>query len=227
MDPRPTLALVAAAAADREWILVGIGGHGAAGKTTLARMIPDAQIVSTDEFWDGEGFDITRLASEVIEPLSHGRAAHFASYDWAARAPRGSRTLEPKGVVVIEGVCALHRRLRDALAVRIWVDAPVGVRLSRAIERDGEEARSTWMDVWIPSEERYVLEDDPVGCADLVVDGGRGLGVEARRALAAAANVSRGLPRGEPAGAPVPQGPAETGARRPRRRESPRGSTTT
>ncbi len=227
MDSRPVLALVQAAAAGRECILVGIGGHGAAGKTTLARMIPGAQIVSTDEFWDGEGFDITRLANEVVEPLSHGRAAHFASYDWEARAPRGSRTLEPKGVVVIEGVCALHRRLRDALSVRLWVDAPVGVRLARAIERDGEEARSTWVGVWMPSEERYVREDDPVSCAHLVVDGGRELGAEARRALSAAAGVRRGLPRGEPAGAPVPQGPGETGAHRRRRRESPRGSTTT
>ena len=35
-------------------VLVGIGGRGAAGKSTLARAVPGAQIVSTDEFWDGE-----------------------------------------------------------------------------------------------------------------------------------------------------------------------------
>ncbi len=155
-------------------ILVGIGGHGAAGKTTLARMIPEAQIVSTDEFWDGREFEIGRLAREVVTPLSAGAPARFSSYDWVAGERRGSRTVEPAGVVVVEGVCALHRTLRDAYAVRIWVKASYDVRLARAVERDGEDARRTWTDVWMPSEDRYVERDDPISCAHLVVDGEAG-----------------------------------------------------
>ena len=70
MDSRPVLDLIAAASAGHGGIiLVGIGGHGAAGKTTLARDVPGAQIVSTDEFWDGEAFDLDRLAREVVAPL--------------------------------------------------------------------------------------------------------------------------------------------------------------
>ena len=167
------LELIAAAGHGDGVVLVGIGGHGAAGKTTLARMIPGAQVVSTDEFWTGEGFDIARLSREVVAPLSRGAVATFASYDWSARRPRGSRTVEPEGIVVIEGVCALHRTLRDAYAVRVWVDAPADVRLARGVARDGEAARSTWADVWMPSETRYVESDDPVSCAQLVVDGGQ------------------------------------------------------
>ena len=171
MDARPVLELIAAAREGTACTLVGIGGHGGAGKTTLARLIPGAQIVSTDEFWDGEGFDLPRLAREVVTPLSDGRRATFSSYDWAAGAMRGWRTVEPRGVVVIEGVCALHGMLRDAYAVRVWVEAPFDVRLARGLERDGEEARSTWVDVWMPSEERYVERDDPIACAHLVVSG--------------------------------------------------------
>ena len=171
MDSRPVLDLIAAARQDDGLTLVGIGGHGAAGKTTLARMVPGAQIVSTDEFWDGEGFDLDRLEREVVAPLARGDAATFASYDWAARETRGSRTVEPTGVVIVEGVCALHRKLRDAYAVRVWVEASYDVRLARAIARDGEAARQTWVDVWMPSEDRYVERDDPVGCADLVISG--------------------------------------------------------
>ena len=73
--------------------------------------------------------------------------------------------------MIVEGVCALHRKLRDAYAVRVWVEASYDVRLARAIARDGEAARQTWVDVWMPSEDRYVERDDPVGCADLVVSG--------------------------------------------------------
>jgi uridine kinase len=172
VDPRPLLELVAAVQARGvEPLLVGIGGHGGAGKTTLARMIDRAQIVSTDEFWDGEGFDIERLRREVVEPLSRGATATFSSYDWVARETRGSREVVPRGVIVVEGVCALHRRLRAAYAVRAWVDAPYEVRLARGVARDGEAARSTWVDVWMPSEDRYVAADDPVSAADVVLDG--------------------------------------------------------
>ena len=175
MDVQPVLDLVAAVQGDGELVMVGIGGHGGAGKSTLAGMIPGAQIVSTDEFWDGEGFDIERLSREVVTPLSLGTMARFSSYDWAARELRGSRAVKPTGVVVVEGVCALHRTLRDAYAVRIWVEAPYDVRLARGVARDGETARSTWVDVWMPSEERYVERDDPISSAHLIVDGsGRG-----------------------------------------------------
>ena len=173
MDPRPVIELIDAAVErnGRELVLVGIGGRGGAGKTTLARAVPGAQVVSTDEFWNGADFDIPRLEREVVTPLSEGRAARFSSYDWAAKRLRGSRTVEPEGIVVVEGVCALHRLLRDAYAVRVWVEAPADVRLARGIERDGEDARSTWVDVWMPSEDRYVERDDPISCAHLVIDG--------------------------------------------------------
>jgi uridine kinase len=172
MDARPVLELIAAAVRNATTVVVvGVGGHGGAGKTTLAGMIPGAQIVSTDEFWDGEGFDIERLSREVVTPLSNGAAARFASFDWAARKQRGWRTIEPAGVVVVEGVCALHRALRNAYAVRVWVEAPYDLRLERGVARDGENARRTWVDVWMPSEDRYIERDDPISSADVIVDG--------------------------------------------------------
>ena len=54
------LDLVAAASPARGFTFVGIGGHGGAGKSTLAARIPGAQVVGTDEFWDGEGFELRR-----------------------------------------------------------------------------------------------------------------------------------------------------------------------
>jgi uridine kinase len=171
MDTRPVLDLIAAARPRRAFTFVGIGGRGGAGKTTLAGQVPDAQIVSTDEFWDGEGFDLERLRLEVFDPLVRGRAARYASWDWAEKRPHGERTVAPEGVVVVEGVCALHRMFRDDYDVRVWVDAPYEVRLARGVGRDGEEARATWVERWMPGEDRYVERDDPVSCAHVVVDG--------------------------------------------------------
>lgn len=153
--------------------LVGIGGRGGAGKTTLARRFVGAQVVGTDEFWDGSEFELSRLRDEVVEPLLRGAEARFHGFDWEAQRPfPGERVVRPEGVVVVEGVCALHRMFRDAYDLRIWVEAPREVRLARGLARDGEEARATWEEVWMPGEDRYVERDDPVSAAHLVVDGG-------------------------------------------------------
>jgi uridine kinase len=153
--------------------LVGIGGRGGAGKTTLARRFVGAQVVGTDEFWDGSEFELSRLRDEVVEPLLRGAEARFHGFDWEVQRPfPDERVVRPEGVVVVEGVCALHRMFRDAYDLRIWVEAPREVRLARGLARDGEDARATWEEVWMPGEDRYVERDDPVSAAHLVVDGG-------------------------------------------------------
>jgi uridine kinase len=172
MDARPVLELIAAVSPERGFTFVGIGGRGGAGKSTLAARVPAAQVVSTDEFWDGAGFDLERLRAEVFEPLLEGGAARYASWDWSAGRARGERSVTPEGIVIVEGVCALHRMYRDDYDVRVWVEAPYEVRLARGVARDGEAARATWVERWMPGEDRYVERDDPVACADVVVDGG-------------------------------------------------------
>jgi uridine kinase len=171
MDAQPVLDLIAARVTSAERVvLVGIGGRGGAGKTTLARRIPDAQLVGIDGFWDGRQFDLGRLAREVVRPLRNGSPARYDAWDWAGQRPAGIREVQPQGIVVIDGVCALHTDLRDSYDVRIWVEAPPSVRLTRAVARDGEGARRAWEERWMPSEDGYVERDDPIGCADLVVD---------------------------------------------------------
>ena len=155
--------------------LVGIGGHGGSGKSTLARALatarPDVQVVPTDSFWNGTVFDLNRLRVEVVDVLLEGREATYDEWNWAEKRPDGQRTVTPEGIVVIEGVCALHEMFRHDLDVRIWIDAPPDVRLVRGVARDGEVMRSTWTDVWMPSEAAYVARDDPVACAHLRLDG--------------------------------------------------------
>jgi cytidylate kinase len=167
----PVLDLIASARGVRGFTFVGIGGRGGSGKSTLATRIPGAQVVGTDEFWDGDGFELSRLRAEVFEPLLADRAARYPTWDWDAGRPGGERTVEPEGIVVVEGVCALHRMFREGYDVRVWVDAPYETRLERGIARDGEAARATWVERWMPMEDRYVARDDPIACAHVIVDG--------------------------------------------------------
>lgn len=158
-------------------VLVGIAGHGASGKSTLARRIAeeisDTQIVATDSFWNGTQFELDRLRTDVVDVLLADNVASYEEWDWADKRLRPGRSVVPTGVVIIEGVCALHQMFRADLAVRIWIEAPYDVRLARAVERDGEESRDTWVNVWIPNETAYVERDDPIDCAQLIIDGTR------------------------------------------------------
>ena len=86
-------ALTSSRPAGSAFVLVGIGGHGAAGQTTLARSITDAQIVGTDEFWDGADFELPRLRAEG-DRAAHARRAGgiprvlLGAPEAAGRAPR-------------------------------------------------------------------------------------------------------------------------------------------
>lgn len=159
-------------------VVVGVGGHGGAGKSTFSRLIAEqvssAQIVPTDSFWNGTHFDLPRLRT-VLDVLLAGQQATYEEWDWAGARLAGQRTVEPTGVVIVEGVCALHQMFRHDMNVRVWIDTPSDVRLARGVARDGEHMRATWTDVWMPSEEAYVARDNPQACAQLTIDGNRPL----------------------------------------------------
>ncbi len=116
-------------------------------------------------------FDLSRLASQVLIPHTEGRGFHYRRYDWEAGSLGGWATGDSAATLIVEGVYSTHQTLRDYYDLRIWVTAPREVRLIRGMERDGEEARSKWVEVWMPAEDRYIAEQSPQDHAHLVLDG--------------------------------------------------------
>lgn len=157
--------------------LVGVDGCGGAGKTTFAQRLSAAAnhcpVVHTDDFasYDEPLAWWPRMERDVVEPLLRGDAATFHPYDWVARRPADETiTVRPAPLVVIEGVGATRSAWRDALALRIWVDAPRDVRLRRGLERDGAHMLEFWQ-WWMAQEDDYVATEQPLAHADVVVDG--------------------------------------------------------
>ena len=104
-------------------------------------------------------------------PLRQGRPARYARYDWDHDALAEIRELRPGGVAIVEGIYSSRRELASLYDLRIWVECPRDVRLSRGLARDGEGARGRWEEDWMPAEDRYVVEHRPWELADLIVDG--------------------------------------------------------
>ncbi len=167
-------------------VFVGIDGPGASGKSTLAEQLAAAMggayLVHVDDFYlpssrrherlgeVGPSFDLPRLAEQVVMPGSAGEALCYQRYDWVR--DRLAQWIDiPSGApVVVEGVFCLAAELRNAYTFKIWCRADPILRLIRGLARDGEEARSMWVDVWMPTEDEYVANQHPERIADLVVD---------------------------------------------------------
>ena len=180
--------------ATRRTLLVAIDGAGGSGKSRLAddlrtrltaSHVPTS-IVEVDDFFlpsrrrprgpasekpIGGDFDWQRLRQEVLEPLRRGQAARYSRYDWAADEMAGMSEVSPHGVVFVEGVYSSRRELASLYDLRIWVECPRELRLSRGLARDGETARKLWEEDWMPSEDRYLEEHRPQERADAVVSG--------------------------------------------------------
>ena len=168
-------------------IRIGIDGPGASGKSTLAsalaELLPEAVLLEGDGFYRPESdskrsevevgglYDLERLATQVLIPHSEGLELLYQRYDWESGILGDWVHVARKTPLIVDGVYSTHQELRDFYDLRIWVSAPRATRLARGIERDGEDARNKWVDVWMPAEDRYAAEQRPQDHAHLILDG--------------------------------------------------------
>ena len=182
--------------------IVGIAGGTGAGKTTLAHMLFDhlgedrALSIAHDAYYrdfshipaDQRGqinFDHpdaleTDLLVQHLQALSRGETALIPTYDFTTHI-RTSETLElcPRPIIIVEGILLLVEQiLRDALNLKIFVDAPPDIRLIRRMNRDVDERGRTpesvtlqYLETVRPMHDTYVEPSRKY--ADLIVCGDR------------------------------------------------------
>ncbi|MDT8862186.1 AAA family ATPase [Alkalihalobacillus sp. MEB130] len=171
-------------------LLIGIDGCGGSGKSTLADKLisecsnvtvvhmddfylPSSQLVNTqpEKKSVGADFDWIRLLNHVLEPISQDKEGHYQRYDWETDKLSEWHIVPVGGIVIVEGVYSIRNELVSKYDFTIWVNCPREVRLSRGLERDGEEAREMWEHNWMISEDLYVEKHKPFERADLIVNG--------------------------------------------------------
>ena len=181
-------------------MLIAIGGCSGAGKTVLARALEArlgrCAMLALDSYYlaqDGltleqralrnydhpEALEWTLLESHV-RALLLGRPAEVPVYlfDQHTRAAKTARA-EPGGVVIVEGILALHKpELRELAGVRVFVETEAQRCLRRRLERDVRERGRTERSVL----EQYAATVHPMALeyvlpsrahADVVVSGER------------------------------------------------------
>ena len=185
---------IRAKAKGRGRIFVAIDGPGASGKSTfaqhLAASIPGSCVVHVDDFYLPSGlrservgrvgplFDLPRLAREVTIPASKGHAVQYQRYDWDQDDLAEWIVVSESAALILEGVFCLAVELREAYTYKVWCRADPNLRLARGLARDGEGARSKWVDLWMPAEDEYESREKPEGAADLILDSSQESGGE-------------------------------------------------
>lgn len=122
-------------------VIVGITGPVGAGKSYLASHLSSC-VISTDHYLPDyditpehlrdlpEKSDLARLARDLAE-LGMGRATAIPVWSFHTHSRVGEQTIEPRELVVVEGLHALHETHAHALHIRVYVDAPRDTRWAR------------------------------------------------------------------------------------------------
>jgi uridine kinase len=163
--------------------LVAVDGPSGAGKSAFAERLAAAlerqtarkvPIVRTDDLLDGWDDQFTfwsRLDRDVLGPLRAGRPGRYRRYDWhRGRFGDEPVTVPAAPVVLIEGVSTARAAIRRELSLSVFLTAPSGLRLTRALDRDGEGLRA-YLEKWRLSEDRHFAADATAHHADVVADG--------------------------------------------------------
>ena len=147
--------------------IIGIAGGTGSGKTTVVRRISKAlpphcaAVIPLDSYYNDtteltpeerqainfdhpDAFD-WKLLTEHIRMLKEGKAVEQPTYSYIeSNRQKETVHVEPKPVVIIEGIMALHyKKLRDMMDLKIFVDTDDDVRLIRNIRRDVVERGRT------------------------------------------------------------------------------------
>jgi uridine kinase len=153
---------------------VGIDGFGAAGKSTLAHEIaaelPGSVVIAVDDFGRAglRGWDRDLFSAQVLQPLLAGRPGRYQRWDLSTDTGT-DWVVVPVGVpVIIEGVSATDDRVAVPWDVTVWMDVPADVRWQRILQRDPDRL-DRWRTDWLPSEQAYAAEQQPMARVDLVV----------------------------------------------------------
>ena len=155
--------------------VIAIDGRSGSGKTSLAaRLRPalGAPVVALEDLyggWDGLERGIDLLVSEVLKPLSAGRAAQVPRYNWGTATWEAPRVLAPPEVLIVEGAGAGARRAAAYASLLIWIEEAESVRKKRALDRDGATFAPYW-DTWAAQEEAMLARERTPDRAGIVLD---------------------------------------------------------
>lgn len=144
-------------------LIIGIAGGTGSGKTTVVKKIAEqffaeeVSIISQDSYYfdnsdlqledrRAKNFDHPEsvefdLLVDHVKKLRRGETIEEPVYSFITCTRLSeTRTVAPREVLIVEGILILtHKKLRELMDIKVFVDCDSDIRLSRVIRRDIQE----------------------------------------------------------------------------------------
>ena len=175
--------------------VVLIAGCSGAGKSLLARALGSTTIEIDAYYWPQPEVPVDvrartnydhpesiewALLERDLRALRRGEAVTIPQYDFALHTrKRTTAAIHPHGLIVVEGILALHRpEIRELADLKVFVETASEACHTRRIERDTVERGRTaisvieqYYETVLPMSAKYVLPSREY--ADIIVSGDR------------------------------------------------------
>ncbi len=149
--------------------LIAIDGRAGAGKTTLAASFYEelsvdktVAVIHMDDLYDGWENALSERLTQTLESIvkSHQNKVTFEIdiFNWQSMSFDSKRVINPVDILILEGVGAGQKVVRDAGATLYWLDIDAEVGIQRVLNRDGNQIASQ-MKQWQIAQEIHFLRD--------------------------------------------------------------------
>ncbi len=149
--------------------LIAIDGPAGAGKTTLAAKLLEeysstqsVTVIHMDDLYNGWtdalGDELSQKLGQIVRQYSLSRVFEIEIFDWSSMKFVGVQRIQPTDVLILEGVGAAQKIVRDADAITYWLDIEPAIGLERVLARDGQEIE-VFMHQWQLDQEIHFVRD--------------------------------------------------------------------
>jgi uridine kinase len=149
--------------------LIAIDGRAGAGKTTLAARFFDelsvkkrVEVIHMDDLYDGWENALDEHLTKTLESIvnAHHKKEGFEIdiFNWQSMTFDSKRQINPVEILILEGVGAGQKVVRDAGATLYWLDIDADDGIARVLKRDGNQNASQ-MKQWQIAQEIHFLRD--------------------------------------------------------------------
>ena len=165
--------------------LITIAGGSGSGKTTIAEEVKEyfknhVLLISIDHYYkdlsnlnqedrDKTNFDHPNaidweLLRKQLKELLSGKAVKMPIYSFTTHTRKGSESIKPKEIIILEGIFALcDEEINKMSNLRIFVDTEPDIRFIRRLKRDMEKRGRTdesvitqWMETVKPMNDLFI-----------------------------------------------------------------------
>jgi len=149
--------------------LIAIDGRAGAGKTTLAAHFfkelsadKTVEVIHMDDLYNGwesaldEG--LTQTLESIVNAHNNGVSIEIDIFNWQSMSFDSKAMINPVDILILEGVGAGQKVVRDAGATLYWLDIDADVGIQRVLNRDGNQIASQ-MKQWQIAQEIHFMRD--------------------------------------------------------------------